>query len=178
MLATTAASGVLEHVTGAPQFSACAQRPRAAEAAKRCARLKKQGLGGGAGAPGTPQPPALSVSLFAVLQRHRKPLTYSRPSARHAGPRGRRTSPACGSCRRPRRSNEKQGIEEYCAKAQNASFSSLFSSGRANQGKINGFRAPGTGAPARRTFKNAYLSMVFKGARAKSEQKAPTAIKK
>ena len=52
------------------------------------------------------------------------------------------------------------------AKAQNASFSSLFSSGRANQGKINDFRAPGTGAPARRTFKNAYLSMVFKGARA------------
>ena len=30
--------------------------------------------------------------------------------------------------------------------------------------KNNDFRAPGTGAPARRTFKNAYLSMVFKGA--------------
>ena len=29
--------------------------------------------------------------------------------------------------------------------------------------KINDFRAPGTGAPARRTFKNAYLSMVLKG---------------
>ena len=30
--------------------------------------------------------------------------------------------------------------------------------------KIKDFRAPGTGAPARRTFKNAHLSMVFKGA--------------
>ena len=36
----------------------------------------------------------------------------------------------------------------------------------ANQGKTKDFRAPGTGAPTRRTFKNAYLSMVFKGARA------------
>ena len=32
--------------------------------------------------------------------------------------------------------------------------------------KINDFRGTGTGADALRTFKNAYLSMVFKGARA------------
>ena len=41
-----------------------------------------------------------------------------------------------------------------------------------NQSKSNAFRAPGTGAPTRRTLRNAYLSMVSEGARSPAENAA------
>ena len=72
---------------------------------------KNRGCAGGMGILSGSAPCPLCL-VFDVLQRHRKHFTYSRPPARHAGPRGRRTSPACGSCRRPLKRNEDQGIEK------------------------------------------------------------------
>ena len=66
-----------------------------------------RGLGNWAGSA-----PSLSCLAFRCVSEPQETLTYIYPAARHAGPRGRRTSPACGSCRRPLKSNEKQGIEE------------------------------------------------------------------
>ena len=72
---------------------------------------KNRGAGGGLGKWGG-SAPSLPCLVIRCAPTPQEPLTYSRPTARHAGPRGRRTSPACGSCRRPLKSNEKQGIEE------------------------------------------------------------------
>ena len=80
--------------------------------AKRCGFLEKTAPGAGGWDRGLTQPPPSPVSLFAVFQSHRTHLHISNLQARHAGPRGRRTSPACGSCRRPLKRNKDQGIEK------------------------------------------------------------------
>ena len=95
--------------------------------------LERGGPGcGGAGICGSIEPLPLLLSSLRHGRTKQQDHVSNQPQT-HAAPEGRRTSPACGSCRRPLRSNEKQGSEESCAKAQNASFSSLFLSGRANQ---------------------------------------------
>ena len=108
-----------------------------------------------------PLPPLARYHRYCRTQRH-EPISTHHPT--HAGPGGRRTSPACGSCRRPLKSNEKQGSAKHCAKAQNASFPSICSRGMENQFRSNAFRAPSTSAPTRRTLKSAYLSLVWGGA--------------
>ena len=52
------------------------------------------------------------LSRFSMYFKDTGFTTCLYPQARHAGPRGRRTSPACGSCRRPLKKCENQGIEE------------------------------------------------------------------
>ena len=95
--------------------------------------LERGGPGcGGAGICASIEPLPLLLSSLRHGRTKQQEHVSNQPQF-HAAPEGRRTSPACGSCRRPLRSNEKQGIEEHCAKAHNASFSSLFLSGRANQ---------------------------------------------
>ena len=59
-----------------------------------------------------PLSPLPLSSLSRCVAQTQDSLSRLYPHAHHAGPRGRRTSPACGSCRRPLKSNEKQGIEE------------------------------------------------------------------
>ena len=60
-------------------------------------------------APGHPAPPGhpLYVSFSLRFQEH-----VSNQPQTHAAPGGRRTSPACGSCRRPLKRNKDQGIEK------------------------------------------------------------------
>ena len=65
-----------------------------------------RGLGNWAGSA-----PSLFCLVFRCVSEPQETLTYIYPPARHAGPRGRRTSPACGSCRRPLK-KKKQGIEK------------------------------------------------------------------
>ena len=94
--------------------------------------LERGGPGGRGLVTGDFPVPSLSCLFSRCVSKTQDSLSYiSERSPRR--PEGAADSPACGSCRRPLRSNEKQGIEEHCAKAQSASFSSLFSSGRANQ---------------------------------------------
>ena len=74
--------------------------------------------GKGAEEPRTGQPPAGLTTYHKytsiLTKRKHKPQTAHTRSEldRLAGPRGRRTSPACGSCRRPLKRNEDQGIEK------------------------------------------------------------------
>ena len=58
--------------------------------------------------------------------------------------------------------NRRKACRDHRAKAQNASFSSIFTRGMRNQQKINDFLVPSTGAQARRTFRNAYLQRFLK----------------
>ena len=59
-----------------------------------------------------PPAPSLSCLVFRCVSETQEFTTCLYPHARHAGPRGRRTSPACGSCRRPLKKCENQGTEE------------------------------------------------------------------
>ena len=69
---------------------------------------KTAGSGGGAGDLGRISPLPL-LSRFRCVSTPQETLTYIYLQAHHAGPRGRRTSPACGSCRRPLLNNETKG---------------------------------------------------------------------
>ena len=96
-----------------------------AEAAKRCGFLWKTAPGQNVAdssrkrprGPGTVElywiSPLPLLSRFSLCFRATGPTYISLPTrSPHAGPRGRRTSPACGSCRRPLKKCENQGIEE------------------------------------------------------------------
>ena len=67
----------------------------------------------GAGGLGTwgPHSPLPLLSLSRCVAQTQDSLSRLYPHAHHAGPGGRRTS-ACGSCRRPLKYCENQGIEE------------------------------------------------------------------
>ena len=83
--------------------------PQAPDPPFRSRGIAKAGPGGRGWELGLPQPPP---SLSRLRRSHRTRTTSSIPNqqAHHAAPRGRRTSPACGSCRRPLLSDEKQGV--------------------------------------------------------------------
>ena len=160
-----------------------------AEAAKRCGFLEKTTPGqnvadssrkrprgktlriplktapgaGGRDAP-APTSPLPELYRFRCVSKPQETLTHIYPQARHAGPRGRRTSPACGSCRRPRKSCDNQGNADrrgrildlkerkerfactrgraHRGKAPSAAYPFVFSRGRANPSKSIDSRAP------------------------------------
>ena len=72
---------------------------------------RENGPGGRGLGPWHPSAPSLSCLVICCISKPQDPLTYLYLQARHAGPRGRRTSPACGSCRRPLKKGNNQGIE-------------------------------------------------------------------
>ena len=72
--------------------------------------LAKAGGGPGGWGTGPSHPPASSVSFSAVFRKKQSIDTVSTYTLSTPA-RGRRTSPACGSCRRPRKIYENQGIE-------------------------------------------------------------------
>ena len=73
-------------------------------------RYRKSGPGGpGAGTCVLPSPLPLCL-VYDVLTEPGPLGPYQTHLLSHAGPGGRRTSPACGSCRRPLLSDENQGV--------------------------------------------------------------------
>ena len=120
---------------------------------------KTAGSGGGAGDLG-PTSPLPLLSRFRCVSTPQETLTYIKPPAHHAGPRGRRTSTACGSCRRPLKSCEKQGIEgsngankKYCT-AIIAIIARPHGPGRRFRVRHSSKTEPGQGARERRVAQN------------------------
>ena len=81
--------------------------PQAPDPPFRSRGIAKAGPGGRGWIIGLDQPPP---SLSRLRRSHRTRTTSSIPNqqAHHAAPRGRRTSPACGSCRRPRKERQRK----------------------------------------------------------------------
>ena len=89
------------------------RRNRAKRPRRKTFRIPRENGPGGRGlGQWGPSAPSLSYLVIHCISKPQDPLTYIYPHARHAGPRGRRTSPACGSCRRPLKRNKNQGIEK------------------------------------------------------------------
>ena len=72
---------------------------------------RKRPRGPGAGNLASLSPLPL-LSHFHCISKPQDTLTYIYPQAHHAGPRGRRTSPACGSCRRPLKKIKTKGSRQ------------------------------------------------------------------
>ena len=81
--------------------------PQAPDPPFRSRGIAKAGPGGRGWIIGLDQPPP---SLSRLRRSHRTRTTSSIPNqqAHHAAPWGRRTSPACGSCRRPRKERQRK----------------------------------------------------------------------
>ena len=84
--------------------------PQAPDPPFRSRGIAKPGPGGRGCALGLhqPRPSLVQLNAIATNQKH---STRINTQADHAGHGGRRTSPACGSCRRPLRGIRDQGIE-------------------------------------------------------------------
>ena len=125
---------------------------------------RENGPGGRGLGPWLPSAPSLSCLVICCVSKPQDPLTYIYVHARHAGPRGRRTSPACGSCRRPLQSCDNQGNADrrgrildlkerkerfactrgraHRGKAPSAAYPFVFSRGMANPSKSIDFLTP------------------------------------
>ena len=78
-----------------------APRPQTPHSAREVSQKRPRGAGAGDLGATSPRP------LFARLRAEHH-YTDRNQQAHHAGPRGRRTSPACGSCRRPRKERQRK----------------------------------------------------------------------
>ena len=81
--------------------------PQAPDPPFRSRGIAKAGPGGRGCATGSDQPRPSLVSFNAIATNQKHSTRINTP-ADHAGPRGRRTSPACGSCRRPRKERQRK----------------------------------------------------------------------